>query len=186
MNREYAQYLLKQTCQDYNLIAGDFSRTRAEMWEGFEFLKDCVAQGERVLDLGCGNGRLYKLLEKQNIDYYGVDCAEKLIDIAKFLYPEAKFQVADALSLPFPDDFFDKVFSIAVLHHIPSRELRAQFLKEAKRVLRKDGLLVITVWDLNPFKMILTKKWKRLLSFLKYTSLKMFTISKLDFKDFFV
>ncbi|MBU0476465.1 hypothetical protein KKB68_00410, partial [Patescibacteria group bacterium] len=47
-------------------------------------------------------------------------------------------------------------------------------------------LLVITVWDLNPFKMILTKKWKRLLSFLKYTSLKMFTISKLDFKDFFV
>jgi len=38
---------------------------------------------------------------------------------------------------------------LAVLHHIPSLEFRLEFLKEAKRVLRLGGLLILTVWDLK-------------------------------------
>ena len=99
MDKEYAKYLLNKTKEDYNLIADDFSRTRENIWEEIRFLFD--NKKERVLDLGCGNARYYQLLK--NTDYTGVDFSEKLIEIAKNKYPEAKFQAVDALNLPFPD-----------------------------------------------------------------------------------
>ncbi len=187
MNREYAEYLLKNTKKDYNLIAQDFSRTRAFVPEDFKnWLIQYVFSGEKVLDWGCGNGRFYELFQDYSVDYYGVDISEKMIEIAKTQYPKAKFQVVDPLSLPFPNNFFDKVFSFAVFHHIPSEEFRLQFLKEAKRILKPGGLLILTVWNLNPLKMILFGEWKRFLRFLKYLILKISGRSKLDSKDFYL
>jgi len=129
--------------------------------------------------LGCGNGRLFELFRDKEVDYIGIDNSKKLIEVAKKKYPDGKFQVADALNLPFPDNYFDKIFCIAVLHHIPSEEFRLQFLKETKRVLRPEGLLIVTVWDL----------WRRPKAFkllLKFAILKISGKSKLDFKDIFV
>ena len=175
MDRNYAQYLLDKTRRDYNQIAESFSRTRGKIWEELKILEDYVAEDERVLDLGCGNGRLYELLRKKSADYYGVDASEKLIAIAKQRYPNAKFRVADALNLPFLDNFFDKIISIAVLHHIPSQELRLQFLKEANRVLKPKGLFFLMIWNLTGF--------KKSLIFLKYALLKILKKSSLDFGD---
>lgn len=177
MNKEYAQFLLNKTKEDYNLISEEFSRTRWFVWEETKFLfNDYIKEGEKILDIGCGNGRYFELLKIKNADYVGIDNSSKLIEEAKKKYPEADFRVADALSLPFGDDSFDKVYSIAVLHNIPSKELRAKFLSEAKRVLKKNGLLVITVWkfhQLNDY-----------LRMIKYFLLKIVGGSKLDFKDF--
>ena len=131
-----------------------------------------------MLDLGCGNGRLIQIFKEMKIDYVGVDSSEKLIEIAEKKHPEDKFQAADGLSLPFPNDYFDKVYSIAVLHHIPSRELRIQFLKEARRVLKPGGLLILTAWNLWQ-----GRGWK--LNF-KFAILKILGLSKLDFKDVLV
>ena len=179
MNKDYANYLLKKNQEDYDKIAKDFSSSRYSIWEEFSIFKDYIKDGDKILDLGCGNGRLLELFKDKDIEYIGVDTSEKLIEIAKKKYPDGKFQVADALNLPFEDNYFDKVFSIAVLHHIPSKEYRLRFLKEAKRVLRKDGLLILTVWDL-------WRRPKTLKLILKYTLLKIFKESKLDFKDIFV
>jgi len=149
MDIEYAKKILEETRKNYNLISGDFSRTRNKFWEEMEFISDYADNNDRILDLGCGNGRLSELFQAKAIDYYGVDFSQKLIDIAREKYPQLKFQAADALNLPFPGNFFDKVFSIAVLHHIPSKELRLQFLKETKRVLRPKGLVILSVWDFS-------------------------------------
>ena len=157
MNRDYAKYLLDKTRQDYNLIAEDFSRTRGKMWEELKFLEEYIIDGEKVLDLGCGNGRLYELFKEKFVDYDGVDSAEKMIEIAKSRYPKIKFRVADALNLPFPENFFDKVISIAVLHHIPSEEFRLQFLKEVKRVLKPEGKVILLVWNLNIWKSLVSR-----------------------------
>lgn len=178
MDKDYAKYLLEKTRQDYNLIAEDFSRTRQFFWGDLKFLSQYAEKGDRILDLGCGNGRLVELFKDKDVEYIGVDSSEKLIEAAKNHYPEAKFQAADALNLPFPENFFDKVFSVAVLHHIPSKEFRIQFLEEIKRVLKPKGLLVLTVWNLWQKK----TAWKLLF---KNTCLKLIGKSKLDFKDIF-
>jgi len=147
MKKKYAEDLLEKTKQDYNKIAQEFSATRWRIWEETEFLfNDYVMPGDKVLDLGCGNGRFFEFLRDKDINYIGVDFSEKLIEFAKEKYPKVKFQVADALNLPFPNNYFDKIYSIAVLQHIPSEEFRRQFLKEARRILKPNGFLILTVW----------------------------------------
>jgi len=179
MDKDYAQYLLAKTKKDYNLIAEDFSSSRYSIWPELNIFGKYIENGDRVLDLGCGNGRLVELLKDKNIDYLGVDNSEKLIEIAKAKYPNVRFQLADALNIPFSDNYFDKIFSIAVLHHISSDELRCKFIQEAKRVLRPGGVLIITVWDL----------WRRsafIKLIIKFTLFKILGKSKIDFKDIFV
>ncbi len=175
MDKDYAEYLLDKTREDYNLIAEDFSRTRNRIWEELRFLSKYTNNYERILDLGCGNGRLYELFREKTIDYYGIDNSKKLIEIAQKRYPQFKFQAADALNLPFPADFFDKVFCVAVLHHIPSKEIRLKVLRDINRALKPNGLLILTVWNLGFF--------RRLVILLKNIILKMFNRTKLDFGD---
>jgi len=173
MQKSYAEYLLKKTIQDYNLIAEQFSRARERIWPKMRFLfDDYLFPGEKILDIGCGNGRFFEVFKEKKVDYFGIDSSEKLIQIARNNYPEGKFQVGDALNLPFPNNFFDKVYSIAVLHHVPSEEFRLQFLKEARRVLKTEGLLILTVWKLFQLKECCLR--------FKYTILKLIGKSKLD------
>jgi ubiquinone/menaquinone biosynthesis C-methylase UbiE len=176
MEKEYAEYLLVKTRENYNLIADDFSRTRDEIWDEMFFLfENYLKAGDKVLDLGCGNGRWFKLFQTYSADYIGVDSSVKLIDIAQKNNPEAKFKVEEGLNLSFPDNWFDKVYSIAVFHHIPSKEFRLKFLEEAKRVLKPGGTLILTVWKLKEQSYLL----------IKYTILKLLGKSKLDFRDIF-
>jgi len=179
MEKSYAEYLLKKTQEDYNLIAEEYTRTRAFIPEDIKELAKYSFSEERLLDSGCANGRLFGVLKEKNVDYFGIDFSEKLIEIAKEKYPGVKFQVADCLKLPFPANFFDKIYSISVLHNIPSREFQLQYLKETKRILKPGGLLILRVWDF----------WRRKTFpklFLKYTFLKSIGKSKLDFFDVFV
>ena len=182
MDKNYAQYLLYKTRENYDLIAEPFSGTRQFIWEDLKPLAEYVKDGDKVLDVGCGNGRLLELFQGKNVDYIGVDSSEELIKIAKNKaknkYPQAKFLAGDALNLPFANQSFDKVFSVAVLHHIPSEEMRLKFLSEASRVLKPQGRIILTTWYL------LRKKKARTLLF-KYTFLKLIGKSKLDFFDIF-
>jgi len=178
MERSYAEYILKKTKDDYNLIAEDFSRTRWNIWAEFSIFRDYVKEGDGILDIGCGNGRLLELLEGKTIGYIGIDNSEELIEIAKRRYPTKKFLIASTLNLPFPNDYFDKVFLIAVLHNIPSKELRFKTLQEARRVLKPEGLLILTVWNI----------WRKetIILILEQLFLKLIGKSQLDFKDVFV
>lgn len=189
MERKYAKYLLDKTRQDYNQIADSFSRARGSVWKDMEFLfNNYLTSGERVLDLGCGNGRFLELFKRKNIDYIGADNSRKLIEIANSKYKDTrhkiqdtkyKFIVADALKLPFSNSYFDKIYSIATLHHIPSQELRMQFLKEAQRTLKPEGILILTVWNLWS-----KPKFRKVI--FKSALSKIFGKSKLDFKDIII
>ena len=181
MDKEYAKYLLDKTQADYNRIASHFSNTRKYIWQDLEYFKKFVDNGDKILDLGCGNGRLLKLLKDKDIDYIGIDSSKRLIEIARKSWTSharsIKFIVADVLDLPFQNNSFDKIFSIAVFHHIPSKKFRLEFLKQAKSVLKPNGLLILTAWNLQQ---------KRFLKYhLKYFLLKLIGKSKLDFKDIF-
>ena len=179
MDKKYAQYLLKKTTANYNLIAKDYTRTRPFFLEDVKSLGKYVQAGEKVLDSGCANGRLFDVLKIKDIEYFGVDISKNLIEIAKKKYPEAKFQVADVLSLPFSNNYFDKIYSISVIHNIPSKEFQLQYLKEARRILKPKGLLIMRVSDFWR-----KRAFPRLL--FKYTLFKLIGKSKLDFKDVYV
>ena len=178
MDKKYAEYLLTKTKEDYELTAKEFSGTRKKEWPEVRFLfDDYLKKGDKVLDLGCGNGRFYNFFIKNKVNLKGIDWSEKLINFAKKEYPKGNFLVVNALDMPFNNGYFDKIYAIAVLHHIPSEENRLKFFKEVKRVLKRRGVFMLTVWNFHT-----TKDFFLLL---KYTILKIIGRSKLDFKDIF-
>ena len=179
MKKETAQKLLKLSQEEYDEYASEFSNSRQFFWDELRFIKNYAHPGDRVLDVGCGNGRLSDMFENKNIQYTGVDFSKKLIEIAKKERGKnGTFLQANALNLPFEDSSFDAVFSIAVLHHIPSKENRIKFISEAYRVLKNDGVYTLTVWD--------TLQWKFIKSHKKHFLDRLRGLSELDFGDMII
>lgn len=155
MKKEVSQKILQETERGYDLMAEKFSQTRKHFWRGLEFIRQYAKSGDTVLDFGCGNGRLLELIsDVSDIQYLGTDVSQKLVDIAKQHYqkPNVSFSkiAAGQTTLPFADNFFNTIYSIAVFHHFPSKEYRIAVAKEIYRVTKKDGYAVVTVWNLWP------------------------------------
>jgi len=166
MDTKNADKLLRKTKDNYDAFADSFSQTRDYIPTQMErLLIGRVHPGDNVLDVGCGNGRYYPIFLQKEVEYHGVDISAKLINIAKQKYPKGDFAVGDALFLPFKNNEFDLFFSVAVLHHIPSREYRKRFFLEARRVLKPGGRIFVMVWDLRFRSMIKVKNWRRVKGF---------------------
>jgi len=179
MKEKYANEIIEMSRRGYEEIAKDFDATRKVFWQELYFLGDYIKDGDNVLDVGCGNGRFLEVIRGKVFQYTGIDNSESLISYAKEWHGDkGKFVCTNALDLPFKDESFDKIVSFGVLHHIPSKKLRKQFLNEAHRALKKDGLMIITVWNL----------WNDRLTPMihKYAMQKLLGKSKLDFKDVFL
>lgn len=119
---------------------------------------------ESILDLGCGNGELARALVKRGHHgpYLGVDFSLPLLREAESL-PEgfsARFLQADLTKLSALSDAqhafgsqllaagsWSVVTAFAVLHHIPSTELRLDMLRTVRRLLREDGLFIHSNWQ---------------------------------------
>ncbi len=179
MKKETAQALLKLSRDEYDTYASEFSGTRKFFWRELEFLKEYVTPGSKILDIGCGNGRLLDLFEGLDIEYTGIDSSKELIAIAqKERGSRGAFIHADALSLPFEDGTFDVVFSVAMLHHVPDHKNRMQCVSEAQRVLKHGGTCVFTVWN--------TLQWRFFKQHLVQTGRKLCGLSDLDLGDMII
>jgi ubiquinone/menaquinone biosynthesis C-methylase UbiE len=133
----------------YNLIAHQFSQTRNSPWPEFSEFGKYVKPGDRLLDLGCGNGRVFEFLRERKIQYTGFDIADKLLREAKQKHPAGEFILGDMRQpLPFFDNYFDHIWAIASFHHLETRGERESALREMRRVLKPGGKLVIMVWNL--------------------------------------
>lgn len=100
--------------------------------------------GQKILDAGCGDGRMAYELLKKGAQVWGIDYSRRAISFAKILVPEVNFEVGDIKKLPFEKNFFDKIVLIEVLEHILPSEIPL-VLSELKRVLKEKGELIITV-----------------------------------------
>ncbi len=104
-------------------------------------------QPKNILDMGCGAGVNLPLSNLfPNINYHGIDYAEKTIKTASKIYPHVTFRVMDAFNLNFEDNAFDMVILSSVLILYEKEEDRIKLLKQAFRVLKPNGLLVCVIW----------------------------------------
>ncbi|MEJ6001455.1 class I SAM-dependent methyltransferase [Paucibacter soli] len=108
-----------------------------------------TADGESVLDLGCGTGCLASaLIERcQPKQVCAVDFSPAYIDYARRKHhddPRLAFQVGDACALDFPDHSFDRVLSLLMLHFVPRTGLA---IGEMRRVARPGAVVGAAVWD---------------------------------------
>lgn len=148
MRDDVAQRIVQENRHGYNQIAGHFVQTRQRSWPEFSVLAKYVQPGNRILDAGCGSGRLLNQLEGLHAQYVGIDASEELVRLARQEHRDATFLLGDVGKLPFYDDEFDVVFCLATLHHVPGNKLREQAVAELTRVLRPGGFLLLTNWNL--------------------------------------
>ena len=103
---------------------------------------------KRVLDIGCGAGRLTEFLAQDFKQANGVDISEKMVEEAtKRLahVPNVAFTATDGEHYPFEENTFDLVFSYIVFQHMPSRSVILENFKEVKRVLKSTGIAKIQI-----------------------------------------
>ncbi len=120
----------------------DDARINYEHLHRFLFAKT-YAEGKVVLDAGCGEG-LGSLIVAQSASYVvGIDLDKDIIKLAKEKYKRENlsFLVSDIKDIPFKSKSFDMVICLEVIEHIEEQE-RALF--EMKRVLKEDGILIIS------------------------------------------
>ena len=97
---------------------------------------------ERILDVGCGTGFYAKAILDAGAAVTATELSERYLEQAeRYVGDGAAFAIEDAQALSFPDESFDKVLMTEVVEHVPDPR---EAVREARRVLRPDGLLVVT------------------------------------------
>jgi SAM-dependent methyltransferase len=102
-----------------------------------------VHEGSSVLDVGCGAGLAVAVAHEMGAKVSGLDASADLIGIAKSRAPEADLRVGELEELPFEDGAFDVVTGFNSFQYAADR---VNGLREARRVMRADGRMVVAVW----------------------------------------
>ncbi|HTW96753.1 MAG TPA: methyltransferase domain-containing protein [Candidatus Methylomirabilis sp.] len=178
MNKDTQKELLRIVKSNYEEDARTFDETREKpIWPPLAAQLKKVPAGARVLDVGCGNGRLLKVLAERQVKFLGVDQSEALIKICRDKYPEYQFRIGDILNLgEMPEYDFDYVFCVAVLHHLPGADSRLRALRQLKNKIKSGGKIILTVWNMWSL-----DKYRQMLY--KFALLKIIGKNKMDFGD---
>lgn len=152
MREEIVERLLHLNREFYQTFAVSFSETRSRLQPGVIRVLENLPAEASVLDLGCGNGALARHLHQIGHTgvYVGLDSSEALISIARGDLPRSSFIHADLSDADWEKDLsppFDAIFAFAVLHHLPSEELRAGILRKVQAMLSEGGFLAFSNWN---------------------------------------
>lgn len=167
----YVRHMQKYTqySQNKNWIKWYANVAKYKGLRTIKILKQYKKNDAKVLDLGVGIGFTLSFLAQAfpnsigcDVDNTAIKATEEILKVIKVSVPVVLY---DGIKLPFADNSFDIVTAIEVVEHVDNRDF---FLKEIKRVLKKDGILHITTankwWPYEPhFKLLflsyLPKKW---------------------------
>jgi len=128
----------------YERLMGRWSQKLAPLFIEFAGL----ANGEKILDVGCGTGSLtFALTKAADLgEISAIDYSSVFVEAAnrRNTDPRIKIRQADACALPFKDAMFDRAFALLVLHFVPEA---GKAVAEMRRVVRPGGAVAAVVWD---------------------------------------
>ena len=166
MNENTVKRLLDLNRQFYQTFALQFSQTRGRLQPGVMEILKRIPASARILDLGCGNGEFWRALRRQGHKglYVGLDFSEKMISEASqggalrvkkldarpadrnWLLMQADLSNQD-WDQRFPEAAFDIIVAFAVLHHLPSQDLRRRILEKIHYLLLSAGQFIHSEWQ---------------------------------------
>lgn len=157
MNANTAARLIEINRDFYTQFGGSFSATRHRIQPGVRRMLGMLEGDESILDLGCGNGELARELAKQGHrgPYLGLDFSVPLLNDAE-TQPEgfsARFMEVDITKLSMTSDqlsvtdHWSLITAFAVLHHIPSEEIRLDILRTVHELLAENGKFILSNWQ---------------------------------------
>lgn len=125
----------KEIADVWDKIAKKGQAYRRKTWP---MLADFIAASESpILGVGAGNA---SYLREQDV------ATDISFEMCKLASKKVKTLCADAVHLPIKSEKFSRLTSVAMMHHLPTREDRKGFLEEVKRVLKPSGEALITTW----------------------------------------
>lgn len=140
----------QNTQTSYDQVATEYAEKFKDEMDYKPFDRDCLDRLARevgslgsICDLGCGPGQIARYLHRQGIDTLGVDLSPRMVAEAQRLNPEIHFHQGDMLSLPDADNSWGGIAAFYCIIHIP-REQIVDALREMKRVLKPEGVLLVT------------------------------------------
>ena len=104
----------------------------------------------KILEAGCGVRQVVLALRNRGYDCYGLDNAQRTIDLLRVHFPDLPFKFGDVKCLPFEDGFFDAYISLGVIEHFV--EGQEDILFEAACVLRPEGKILLSVPTVNSYR----------------------------------
>jgi|SRR3989344_2903674 len=136
--------------QIWDALAESWNRHRQKPVKEAVYFSQSWKPGN-ILDIGCGNCRNLLPFAQNKFKCYGIDFSKSMIEEAKKYIKKHSVKVilkkASIEKLPFKDKTFDYMVSFAAFHHLETKEKRKKALQEMKRVLKENGLIVISVWN---------------------------------------
>jgi SAM-dependent methyltransferase len=124
-----------------------------DIQRGLATVGSSLAEHRRLLDFGCGCGRILRWLDdlEPGVELHGCDIdGDAVAWVAANLPWVRAVQNDPTPPLPYDDDYFDLVFNYSVFTHLPE-DLQDQWLAELDRVTHPDGLLLLTVSGDHPY-----------------------------------
>ena len=136
----------------YERFMGRWSRRLAPLFVTFAG----ITEGDRVLDVGSGTGALSAAAAAiESVQVTGIERSAVYVAYARE-HVDGRFEVGDALALPFSDDAFDRALSMLVLNFVPDP---AAALQQMIRVTRPCGVVAAAVWDYGDGMQMLRTFW---------------------------
>lgn len=167
MNRATAQRLAQLNREFYDAHGEAFAESRPRLHPGIQRVLARIEGGARVLEIGCGDGKVGRRLAARGVHYLGLDASAAMLERAERLSEQGAvnskrpppftargsltFIYADLLdpawSNALADRRFDWILAFAVFHHLPGAEARAEILKTLTAHLAEGGRLALSNWQ---------------------------------------